>query len=161
MISWPQFEPLKCIVIKFAGECGKGTSNRGGGFASFMSAMIKAAIEAWRPMALVLDLRALKYEWGDEMSGPLRPPAFLEAPGLLLRSIFQEYPELIRSNLDELTKNPPQLPFSIVVSEKNKEGLTSLVRCEMGKAPNSLLFENIEAALMAVDRQAQQIFKKS
>src|SRR6266550_5869970 len=67
MISWPYMEQMECLVVHFSGECGNGSRNNRTGYAEFMSAIIKAAVEAWKPVALILDLRQLKYEWGDEM----------------------------------------------------------------------------------------------
>lgn len=162
LVSWPEFSEMKCLVVRFEGECGKGTSNTGQGFASFMSAIITAAIEAWEPVALILDLRELKYDWGDEMSAPFDLHKYLFPEQLALRSIFGNYAELKQPDLEQLGIDPLDLPFSVVVSEKNRTGLTSLVELELRvkKDPTTLLFERLEEAVAAVDQQAQAIFKK-
>jgi hypothetical protein len=151
---------MKCLVVEFSGECGQGTKNSGSGYEAFMSAIIKAAVEAWKPVALILDLRRLKYEWGDEMSQPFNACDSFQPGPLSLRSIFKVYPDLVESELSKMTKESLAFPLAVVVSEINRTGLTSLVRQELSKDPNDLLFENLEDALTAVDRQAQRIFKK-
>jgi hypothetical protein len=91
-----------------------------------MTAMIVAGLEAWRPEALILDLRQLRYSWGDEMHDTLAA-----ASGWCGRSF----------------------PTAVVASGLNREALTSLVIQEMGGDPRKLLFESIEDAVAAVDRQ--------
>lgn len=125
-----------------------------------MCGIIKGAMEAWKPVAVVLDLRDLKYEWGDEMSAPLGACGFFAPSEMLLRSIFEVYPELVHSDLKKLEEEHWDFPLSVVVSEKNKTGLTSLVTSEIGKKPGTLLFETLEEAVASVDLQLQKIFKK-
>ena len=160
MISWPQREQMECLVVEFSGECGKGTCNSRTGYAEFMSAIVKAAVEAWKPVALILDLRQLKYEWGDEMNGLFYACDSFQPGPLTLRSIFGVYPDLAESELSKMTKESLSFPTAVIVSELNRTGMTSLVKDEMGKSPDDLLFETLEDALAAVDRQAQRIFKK-
>ena len=54
-----------CLIVAFDGEAGN--SHEHCGAFAYMRAMIAAAIAAWDPSALVLDLTWLKYDWGDEM----------------------------------------------------------------------------------------------
>jgi len=37
------------------------------------------ALEIWRPSAMILDLRELRYDWGDEMDLVLPPPIDISA----------------------------------------------------------------------------------
>ena len=53
------------LVICFEGTYHDGSS--GNPDASFMLSMGNAGVQAFNPDAIILDLSALKYEWGDEM----------------------------------------------------------------------------------------------
>lgn len=53
------------LVIKYSGTYGLGSA--GNADATYMSAMGKAAIEAWEPNAVIFDLQELDYEWGDRL----------------------------------------------------------------------------------------------
>lgn len=55
----------KIMIIKFIGSYGDGS--RGDSDAIYMSAMGKAALEAWRPRGVIIDLSELDYQWGDEL----------------------------------------------------------------------------------------------
>jgi len=130
LITWDYME---CLVVAFKGECGHGSGSNGD--AAFMTAIIKAAAAVWRPAGCLLDLRQMKYEWGDEM----------------LRPICAFDPCHVGDKLVDF-------PMAVVVSNLNRRGFTSLVRQEMDGDPGELLFDSIEAALAAVDKQAQRIY---
>ncbi|GLI10717.1 hypothetical protein YDYSG_67530 [Paenibacillus tyrfis] len=51
------------MIIKYSGEYGFGSA--GNSDAVYMKAMGRAALEAWKPDAIILDWSDLKYEWGD------------------------------------------------------------------------------------------------
>lgn len=53
------------MILKFIGCYGFGSS--GNPDAAFMSAIGKAALEAWSPDGLIIDLSDLHYEWGDQL----------------------------------------------------------------------------------------------
>ena len=164
LITWPDKQGMLCLVVEFGGECGQGTQDHG--YADLMSAIIKASVDAWRPMALIMDLRPLKYRWGDEMTKPFRACAPFQALSLKFGSICEEYPNLVESDLSRITNESLAFPMAVVVSELNRTGLTSLVKVELprelGKEmnPDDFLFETLEDALEAVDRQLQKIFQK-
>lgn len=71
--------PRKILVIQFAGTYRVGSS--GNPDASFMFAMGNAAVEAFGPAAVILDMSQLSYEWGDmldcvfDIGGHLRLPS--------------------------------------------------------------------------------------
>ena len=48
------------------------------------------------------------------------------------------------------------LPLAIVVSDLNREGLTSLVKEELLEDPKHWLFESLEDALNAVDKEVKR-----
>jgi hypothetical protein len=112
------------LVVAFNGEAGN-THQHVRTFA-FMNAMIVAGLEAWRPDALILDLRHLRYEWGDEMAGTLGAAW-------------------------DWSRNP--FPTAVVTSDLNRAGLASLVEQEMGADPQEWLFGSIDDAVAAVDYQ--------
>ncbi len=53
------------LVIRFTGEYRRGS--RGEPDARFIFAMLQAAFQSWECWALILDLSALHYEWGDDI----------------------------------------------------------------------------------------------
>lgn len=107
----PELGRLSTLIVEFSGECGFGSSSNSD--ACFMDAMIAAGLKAWGHPCLILDLRRLKYEWGDMMSMIFFPPH-----------------ELI-----SLTDKPVQFPFAVIVSDLNRTGLTSLIKDEMSGNP--------------------------
>src|SRR5258708_1355025 len=114
---------LIALIVAFEGEYGNGS--RGNNDATFMEALSRAALAAWSPTALILDLRQLTYQWGDE----------------LLKAI--------QVGQDRYFDGP--FPTAIVISEKNSEGLTSLVLHEMASDPAVWLFNSLDEALRAVE----------
>ncbi|MEP7284786.1 MAG: hypothetical protein ABI947_03330 [Chloroflexota bacterium] len=120
------------LIVAFEGEYGYGS--KGNGDASFMEAIIRAALAAWGPWALILDLRKMTYEWGDEI---------LKA----ISASQERYFDL-------------PFPTAIVISDKNSEGLTSLVLEEMFSDPATWLFNSLDAALQAVEEQYVENFEK-
>jgi hypothetical protein len=92
----------------------------------FMDAMKLAGIRLWVPRALIFDFTELCYEWGDEMD-----------------SLFR------KSAADPSNES---LPKAAVVSAKNRAGLTSLLRQEMGIDPETVLFNSLDEAVAAVER---------
>ncbi len=131
LITWPY---MNALVAEFRGECGEGSGSNAD--AAFMAAIVKAAQEAWPAVALILDWRKLKYEWGDEIVKPI------DAFGTC-----------------RVGDKSINAPAAVIVSDLNRVGLTSLVKLEMGEEPDELLFNSLEEALVAVDRQAHRIYK--
>lgn len=62
----PSQDYALCLVVAFEGEAGN--SHEHAGTFLYMLGMIAAGIAVWSPSALVLDLRKLKYAWGDTMA---------------------------------------------------------------------------------------------
>jgi hypothetical protein len=62
----PSEPEQEALVIRFDGEAGNSREHFGA-FA-LMRAVIAAGVAAWKPASLVLDLRRLTYEWGDNMA---------------------------------------------------------------------------------------------
>lgn len=56
---------LEIMILKFTGHYGFGSE--GNSDAAYMNAMGKAALEAWEPGGLIIDLSDLSYEWGDRL----------------------------------------------------------------------------------------------
>jgi phage major head subunit gpT-like protein len=131
LISWPN---MKALVAEFRGECGHGSGSNAD--AAFMAGIVKAAQEAWPAAALILDWRQLKYEWGDEIVKPI------DALGT--------------RRVGDKSINAPA---AVIISDLNRVGLTSLVKQEMGENPDELLFNSLEEALAAVDKQAHRIYE--
>jgi hypothetical protein len=64
--SLPSVSRCEALVVTFRGEVSNSREHFGG-FAT-MRAMVAAGVFAWSPQAVVLDLRGLVYEWGDNMA---------------------------------------------------------------------------------------------
>jgi hypothetical protein len=65
----PSEPDLKALLIAFDGEAGN--SHEHFGTFALMRAVIAAGVAAWRPVAIVLDLQRLIYDWGDDMADAL------------------------------------------------------------------------------------------
>jgi hypothetical protein len=119
----PDQSRLNTLIVVFEGEYRYGSA--GNPDAQFMTAIIKAGLAAWDPPALILDLQQLYYAWGDLMV------------------------EVLCSGQDLLLNQP--VPTAVVVSDRNVQGLTSLVLDEMLSDPKKWLFTSLESALSSID----------
>lgn len=129
----------KALIVAFAGEAGN--SHEHCGTFRLMDAITMAGIIAWKPSALILDLRNLKYDWGDEMQ---------------------------RTLTVALAWHGEDFPLAVVVSDLNREGLTSLVKHEMQEDPAKWLFNSIGDAAKEIDtalrphiQEMQELRKKA
>lgn len=129
----PPWNYLSCLIIAFKGECGHGSGSNQD--AAFMAGIIRAANEVWPPVACILDLRELEYEWGDEIA-----------------RVFDTF------DACRVGDSFIAFPLAVVISDKNRVGLTSLVREEMGQSPDEILFETLNDAFTAVEDQARRIY---
>lgn len=68
---------LSAVHLAFKGNYRSGSG--GAPDAHFIEGIVRMAQEIWRPSALLLDLRELRYEWGDEMDLVLQPPTDISA----------------------------------------------------------------------------------
>jgi hypothetical protein len=121
------------LVVKFSGQCGFGSQSNGD--CLFMEAMVQAGLAAFDASALVLDLSELGYEWGDMMTDVL-----CAGEGHLADAAF---------------------PTAVVVSDKNRAGLTSLVEREMQSNAVGWLFDTIENACLSVGEQWQELMRSA
>jgi hypothetical protein len=134
MAEIPELEHLSTLIVEFSGECGFGSGRNAD--ACFMDGMIAARFRAWSPACLILDLRRLKYEWGDMMTAIFAPPH-----------------ELISTNDEEV-----DFPIAAIVSDLNRDGLASLVKEEMRGNPEALLFETLDDARKRVIEIAKKTY---
>jgi hypothetical protein len=68
---------LSIIHLAFAGDYRTGSG--GAPDAHYIEGLTRTVHEIWRPSAMILDLRDLNYEWGDEMDLVLQPPTDISA----------------------------------------------------------------------------------
>lgn len=125
------------ILIRLIGSAG----NEAGESGSFdlASAMIMAGLEAWQPWAAILDLRRFGYQWGDEMENVLNAANRWYEPVYPIRGIFAG---------EHL---PKRFPLAVVISDLNREGLTTLVKQRMQIERPSIFYESIDEAASALD----------
>jgi hypothetical protein len=129
--SRPHFEVL---VIRFQGECGYDQASATDG--AYMAAMVAAGLYAWQPVAAILDLRALICEGGDELVGAL--------------SLHSGH---------VVGDRPVSFPTLALVSDQNRALLSCLVRDELAEAPEQLLFEDLEDAVLEVEKQVERLYR--
>lgn len=111
------------LIAAFDGEYRHGSE--GNDDADYMSAMLNAAFAVWQPLALVLDLRKLSYEWGDMMDAPL--------------TAGQSYRAWMGG-----------LPTVAISSSRNERALHSLIDQVMSEDPAAWLFPTREDAIARV-----------
>ena len=68
---------LSIVQVAFSGDYRSGSS--GAPDAHYIEGMVRTVDAVWNPSAMVLDLRDLRYEWGDEMDLVLQPPKDISA----------------------------------------------------------------------------------
>ena len=119
----PSASYANILVVQFSGQSGFGCNNNSD--ATYMAAMIRAGIVVVKPIAVLLDLRDLTYEWGDMMAEP-----FCAGHNHYVRG---------------------DLLLVAVVSDLNRKGLTSLLTDEMATDPKNVLFESLEDAVDFID----------
>jgi hypothetical protein len=128
------------LSIRLEGEFG----NRHDGVFDYAAAVIMAGLEAWQPRAVILDLRAVAYSWGDRMENvvlasqrwflPLHPMLDIFAGGGL----------------------PDSMPQTLVVSDSCRDGMESLL-LYMNREPRGQLFESIDGAAHALDQMLEGV----
>jgi hypothetical protein len=109
-------------VLAFTGTYGYGSQGNGDG--RFMTAMVHAAIEAWSPNGIILDLRELAYEFGNTILSAIDAGRDDENEGWIT-------------------------PTVIVASDSSRTGLTSLLQYT-NRPPQDSIFDTIESAYVAI-----------
>ena len=128
----PPEEGWGLLVVTFCGTADN-VREHAGGF-DFMAAMIGAGRTLWDPGALVLDLSGLEYRWGDGMAHPIGV-----ARGKTLANEWQE----------------EEIPLAIVVSDKCREGLASLLDDELGLNHEDYFVDNLVSAIALAARKSK------
>lgn len=131
----PELKPLPTLIIEFSGECGFGSGSNSD--ACYMEGMIAAGFKAWDPSCCILDLRQLKYEWGDMMTILFAPPH-----------------DLISTTAEEV-----EFPFAAIVSDLNREGFTTLLKQELRRIPERYLVETLGEAVERVTEIARRTYR--
>ena len=117
--SGDRYEPYSRIVaVHFEGEYRIGSGGKPD--ARLIVALTQAAVIVWKADALILDLRGLDYQWGDEMEWVLSPP-----------------------------DGCPDLPFAVVVSDLCLPAISTLifgVHSDRKATEREDIFESFEEA---------------
>jgi len=119
----PSYPAENCLVAAFDGVIEDSGSHESG--YGYMHAMIGDGFAACTPATLILDLRGLKYDFGDQM----------------LRIFDQRI----------ITK--------VIVSDLNRNGLSTLISGTLFLDPNAELFDSLENALNACDSAYAQLVR--
>jgi hypothetical protein len=122
--------PLEILWVAFAGEA----DDRGRhDHASFMAGVIGWALSSWPACGIVIDLRQVKYTWGDRMQNVLRVPYAGD------REAEQVVQRLFAPHL------PQKFPTAVLVSELCGDAIRTLVRDEMAGYPGVIVEEEPSA----------------
>jgi hypothetical protein len=108
-------------VISFSGEYGVGS--KGNNDAAYMRGVVLCGLASWDVSCLILDLSDLEYSWGYALLGVIEVAGEFKDQGGTL-----------------------QFPVFIVVSDRCKAGITSL----LASAPESfgnIIFDSVEKAM--------------
>lgn len=131
-------QPL--LVIRLEGTVGNENSEA----FDLASALVMAGLEAWQPWAVILDLRALAYSWGDEMENVLNVSQRWYLPLRPLRRAFAG------------SRLPERFPQAVLVSDLCRDGLSSLLSY-MNLNPDDILFESTEDAAGVLDQALEGV----
>ncbi|TMM29550.1 hypothetical protein FDT66_10550 [Polaribacter aestuariivivens] len=118
-------EEVDVLTVSFFGNYPQGSS--GSDTAKYISKQIISGFINFDPDAIILDFRALTYNWGNS----------------LLR-IFQDISQFKDCGN---TEEEPNFPVLILVSEKSKAGITSLLTPSNSEKPLEFIFEDENLAL--------------
>lgn len=134
----PGVSEKEVLIVAFEGEYGYGC--KGNSDATYIHAMLTAAEAAWQTSFLVLDYRAMSYEWGDRLPLDWGP----------------EQLTLGAEKIVQLFKGVPK-HTAVLVSERCRESIKSLINAEevYGHCAGSgipWLFDDLEAALAAFEQ---------
>ena len=134
----PAVSQKEVLIVAFEGEYGYGC--RGNSDATYIHAMLTAAEAVWQTSFLVLDYRAMSYEWGDRLPldwGPEQPTPEAEK----IVQLFGDVPKCT----------------AVLASDRCRESVKSLINVEevYGHRAGSgipWLFDDLEAALAAFEQ---------
>lgn len=120
------------LWAKYSGQYGKGSSGNIDGI--FMFSMLAAYYFAYEPIAIILDIESVYYQWGNTIADAL--------------SFFS----IIGRDEDEIRKK-----IYIIVSSKNKNAVDSLEGILIGK--NRIYCQNFNEAIELAQIEVQDYLK--
>lgn len=133
---------VDALIIKFVGAYGVGC--KGNGDACYMRAVASAGLEAWRPGVLVFDLSELDYVWGDMLQTVL-------SVGKGKVSVLERLFLGKTSDISDL--KPSDIPTLVVVSDRCRKAVRSLLMKEMSEDPAKWMFDSLQSAISAIPKQ--------
>jgi hypothetical protein len=130
------------LIIKFVGSYGVGC--KGNDDACYMRAVASAGLEAWRPGVLVFDFSELDYVWGDMLDSVLSVgKGKVSALEMLINGKISDISDL----------KPSDIPTIVVVSDRCRKAVRSLLVEEMSENPEKWMFDSLQAAISAIPKQ--------
>lgn len=129
---FPTMPDKTALIVAFEGEYGYGCE--GNADARFINAIRQAAGTAWEHNALILDYRAMKYEWGDMLpicKGAERCSAEVES--------------LIRVCSGSLVYQ------TTLISDLNRQGISTLIESDE-------FFDSLEDAMAWIEQEWRDFY---
>lgn len=133
---------VDALIIKFVGSYGVGC--KGNDDASYMCAVTSAGLEAWRPHALIFDFAELDYVWGDMLREVLSVGK--GKVGVLEMLTLGKIAAISDAK-------PGDIPTFVVVSDRCRKAVGSLLVEEMSEDPAKWMFDSLETAVSAIQKQ--------
>ena len=133
---------VDALIIKFVGSYGVGC--KGNGDACYMRAVASAGLEAWHTGVLVFDFSELDYVWGDMLSTVL---SVGKGKVRALERLF------LGKTSDISDLKPSDIPTLVVVSDRCRKAVRSLLVAEMSEDPVGWMFDSLQTAISAIPKQ--------
>ena len=134
----PNVPSQDVLIVAFEGEYGYGC--KGNGDATYIHAMLTAAEAAWQTSFLVLDYRAMSYQWGNRLPLDWGPEQMTKEETKIVR-LFGGVPKCT----------------AVLVSDQCRDGIASLISSKEMYGPRAgsgipWLFDDLEAALAVFEQ---------
>lgn len=124
---------IEVLIVSFKGTYPDGSLGRD--YATFISKKVITGLIDFDPDCVILDFRELTYNWGNS----------------ILR-VFQEIEAL--KDADK-TPEEPAFPILVLVSEKSKNGIVSLLTPATSNTIPNFIFEDINLAIKEAEKRGK------
>lgn len=126
-------DKIKVLIVSFFGEYPDGSLGKKHG--TYISKKAISGIIDFNPEAIILDFRELAYNWGNS-----------------LLTVFQDIEQFKNAGNEE---SEPNFPILIVVSNKSKKGVVSLLTPATSNSIHDFIFEDINLAIKQAEKRGK------